>query len=289
MKRMTAKEKGTQAVIMLLLALLAACCVFPFFYVASLSFTTAGEAIRRGIVLIPEHPVLSAYEQIFSGTLITRAYQVTLFVTVVGTVLNLLFTTATAYPLARKSLPGRNVFLLYIIFTMLFSGGMIPHFLLVKSLGLLNSVWALIIPGLLSAYNMLIMKGFFEQLPEGIEEAARIDGAGELTMIGRIVLPLSAPIIATLGLFYAVGHWNSFFDAILYINDPSKFPLQVVLRGILLGAANLSADNPESIDAVNPLSIQMAAVVVATVPILCVYPFLQKHFTKGVLLGSVKG
>lgn len=273
-----------------ILVLLIVVCLFPFLYVLGVSLTSQAEAMRRTIVIIPEYVTLAAYREILGTRLIFEAYKVTLFVTIVGTLINLIFTMITAYPLSRKNLPGRNAVLLYIIFTMMFGGGMIPHYLLVKELGLLNSVWSLIVPGLISAFNMLIVKGFFEQLPEAIDESARIDGAGELRILWSIVLPLSAPIIATVGLFYAVGHWNSFFDAILYIQDASKYPLQVVLRNILLGATMVNTEYiPDLEDMVDPISVQMAAVIVTTFPILMVYPFIQKHFTKGVLLGSVKG
>ncbi|HEY0828651.1 MAG TPA: carbohydrate ABC transporter permease [Bacilli bacterium] len=287
---MSAAERLVYTGIYLVLISIAVVCVFPFLYALSVSFTSASEVTRRGIVLIPEHITLSAYYEILGSSLISNAYKVSLFVTVAGTFLNIFFTMITAYPLARKALPGRQVILLYIIFTMMFSGGMIPHYLLVKELGLLDSVWALIVPGLISAFNLIIMKGFFEQLPEAIDESARIDGAGEVRILMSIVLPLSMPIIATVGLFYAVGHWNSFFDAILYIQDANKYPVQLVLRNILLGATAINNENlPEVNDAVNPISIQMATVMVTTLPILFVYPFLQKHFTKGVLLGSIKG
>ncbi|RAU98619.1 carbohydrate ABC transporter permease [Paenibacillus sp. YN15] len=290
MHKLTPAEKIVHALIYLALLALMAICLFPFLYVLGVSFTSQAEAMRRSIVIIPEHITLAAYKEILGTKLIYSAYRVTLFVTVAGTLLNLAFTMLTAYPLARKSLKGRQFFLLYIVFTMLFSGGMIPQYLLVKELGMLNSVWSLVVPGLISAFNLLIVKGFFEQLPEAIDESARIDGAGELRILWSVVLPLSSPILATIGLFYAVGHWNSFFDAVLYIQDADKYPLQVVLRNILLGATALNNENiPDMQDAVNPISIQMAAVIVTTVPILLVYPFIQKHFAKGVLLGSVKG
>lgn len=290
MHKMTASEKIVHVFIYFILLALMAICLFPFLYVLGVSFTSQAEAMRRSIVIIPEHITLAAYKEILGTSLIYSAYKVTLFVTIIGTIFNLTFTMLTAYPLARKSLKGRQFFLLYIVFTMLFSGGMIPHYLLVKELGMLNSLWSLMVPGLISAFNLLIVKGFFEQLPEAIDESARIDGAGELRILWSVVLPLSTPIIATIGLFYAVGHWNSFFDAVLYIQDANKYPLQMVLRNILLGATALNNENiPDMQDAVNPISIQMAAVIVTTVPILLVYPFIQKHFAKGVLLGSVKG
>lgn len=168
-------------------------------------------------------------------------------------------------------------------------GGLIPTYLLVRSLGLLDSPWVLIIPNLISAFNLVIIKGFFEQLPAEIEESARVDGASELQSLWRIILPLSLPVLATVSLFYAVGHWNSYFDAIVYLNDSNLMPLQVVLRNILLNVATQSADSIANSGTVSQFAVQMAAVVVTTVPILIVYPFMQKHFTKGVLMGSIKG
>ncbi|NQX69951.1 carbohydrate ABC transporter permease [Paenibacillus alba] len=273
-----------------LLILLAASCVLPFLYVISVSLTPISEVIKKnGLVLIPSHMTLTAYREIMQGGRLLDAYQITIFRVVVGTLLNLLFTVLTALPLSRKSLPGRSWFLLFIVFTMLFNGGIIPSYLLVKEIGLLNSEWSLIIPGLINAFYLMIVKSFFEQLPEAIDEAARIDGAGEISILVRIVLPLSLPIIATVGLFYAVWHWNSYFDALLYINNPESQPVQLFLRQILLASVAISGDAAEAADAVNPISVQMASVVVTTLPILVVYPFIQKHFTQGVLVGSIKG
>ncbi|MEK8128786.1 carbohydrate ABC transporter permease [Paenibacillus filicis] len=287
---LTRSERIAQILNYMLLALFAITCVIPFIYVISVSVTPISEVIKRdGLVLIPAKVTWTAYQEIMKGGRLTDAYQATLFRVGVGTALNLFFTLLTALPLSRKSLPGRSAFLMFIVFTMLFNGGIIPSYLLVKELGLLDSPWALIIPGLVNAFYLMIVKSFFEQLPEAIDEAARIDGAGEIAIMFRIVLPLSVPIIATISLFYAVWHWNSYFDALLYINDTSKQPLQLFLRQILLASVAISGDAAEATNSVNPISVQMASVVVTTLPILVVYPFIQKHFTKGVLLGSVKG
>lgn len=290
MNYMTRSERITQFLNYMLLSLLAATCVVPFIYVISVSVTPISEVIKNdGLVLIPTKVTWTAYQEIMQGGRLADAYQATLFRVGVGTVVNLFFTILMALPLSRKSLPGRSAILLFIVFTMLFNGGIIPSYLLVKEIGLLDSSWALVIPGLINAFYLMIVKSFFEQLPEAIDEAARIDGAGEIAILFRIVLPLSIPIIATIGLFYAVWHWNSYFDALLYINDTSKQPLQLFLRQILLASVAISGDAAEAANSVNPISVQMASVVVTTLPILVVYPFIQKHFTKGVLLGSVKG
>ncbi|WNR44630.1 carbohydrate ABC transporter permease [Paenibacillus roseipurpureus] len=290
MRHYNAGDRIAQSINYVLLTLLAASCILPFLYVISVSLTPISEYIKKdGLVLIPTHTTLTAYREIMQGGRLLDAYQVTLFRVVVGTVLNLIFTVITALPLSRKSLPGRSGLLLFIVFTMLFNGGIIPSYLLVKNIGLLNSEWSLIIPGLINAFYLMIVKSFFEQLPEAIDEAARMDGAGEISILVRIVLPLSVPIIATIGLFYAVWHWNSYFDALLYINTPENQPVQLFLRQILLAAVAISGDAAEAANAVNPISVQMASVAVTTLPILVVYPFIQKHFTRGVLLGSVKG
>ena len=197
-----------------------------------------------------------------------------------------------AYPLSRKDLDGRRIILLGVVFSMLFSGGMIPTFLVVKALGMINSYWSLLLPQAINAFNLIVLKNFFQQLPEGIEEAAKIDGCNELRILWQIVLPLSLPAIATFTLFYAVNHWNSFFQAILYINDNYKWPIQVWLRQIVILSQGGIGDS-ETFDEnyIVPPSqvIKMAIIVISTVPIMCVYPFLQKHFAKGVLIGSVKG
>lgn len=290
MRHMTIGERFAQGINYTLLALLAASCLLPFLYVISVSLTPISEFIKKdGFVIIPTHTTWTAYREIMQGGRLLDAYQVTLFRVVVGTLLNLVFTIITALPLSRKLLPGRSGFLIFIVFTMLFNGGIIPGYLLVKNIGLLNSEWSLIIPGLINAFYLMIVKSFFEQLPEAIDEAARIDGAGEVAILVRIVLPLSVPIIATVGLFYAVWHWNSYFDALLYINTPENQPVQLFLRQILLASVAISGDAAEAANSVNPISVQMASVAVTTLPILIVYPFIQKHFTRGVLLGSVKG
>lgn len=209
----------------------------------------------------------------------------------VGTTLNLIVTTLLAYPLSKKSVPGRNFILMALVFTMIFSGGIIPLYILVRSLGLYDSVWALVIPGMVSTFNLLIVKTYFENLPAEVEEAARVDGCGELATLFRIVLPLSAPIMATIGLFYGVTHWNEYFKGIFYLSDKSLMPMQVVLRS-MIQTPNVSTElsiNSLVLDALPPETIKMAVVVVATLPLLIVYPFLQKYFVKGALLGSIKG
>lgn len=261
--------------------------VFPLFYVVSVSLTPYSEVLKHGgFVVFPTRITFESYALFLNDSLIPRAYGVTAFITVVGTALNLLLTALMAYPLSKRDLPGRTVLLFLVVFTLLFSGGVVPTYLVVKMTGLVNSVWAMIVPSIIWSFNLLIMKTFFEGLPKEVEEAARIDGAGELRILGGIVLPLSMPVMATVGLFYAVGHWNEFFQAIMYIHDSGKFPLQVILRNILASAMMPPMDAE---DVLPSESLQMSAVVLSALPIVVVYPFVQKYFTQGMLLGAVKG
>ncbi len=266
--------------------------VLPFVYVIAGSFASDAELTSRAVFFIPKTFTLNAYEFIFSTGTIVKSIGVSVYVTVIGTLVNLFFTVTMAYSLAKRGLYGRNLVLNLVIFSMLFGGGMIPTYLVVKELQLLDSLWALMLPGAISAFNLIIVKNFFQENPKEIEEAGRIDGCSELGLLWRIVLPLSMPVLATFTLFYAVGHWNDFFSALLYINDPEKWPLQVMLRQIVLlsqaAAGDLNSMDPNFVKPPDQ-SIKMAVIVVGTIPILCVYPFLQKHFAKGVLLGSVKG
>ncbi|GIP17467.1 protein LplC [Paenibacillus montaniterrae] len=260
--------------------------VFPLLYVVSVSLTPLSVVHKSGsFPIIPREITFSAYRTIWEYSGMVQAFGVTAMVTIVGTLLNMIITILLAYPLSRKKLPGRSSFLMMILITMLFSGGMVPTYLIVKSLGLLNTYWSLILPGLVGSFNVLIVKSFFEQLPEEIFESAKMDGAGEFRILAQMTVPLSTSVIATIGLFYAVGHWNDFFQAIMYITDRSMFPLQVVVREILMQSQQL-----ENFEATTPAqTLKMAAVVMASLPVIVVYPFLQKYFTKGMLLGSIKG
>lgn len=279
-------DKIFDAAVYLVLALVGLAALFPLLYVLSVSLTPYGEVLRNGgFVVIPRSITFAAYAEFLSRPEIPRAINVTLFITAVGTALNLLLTTLLAYPLSKRNLPGRTLLLLVVTFTLLFNGGIIPTYLVVKQTGLINSVWAMIVPNMIWSFNVLVMKSFFEGLPEEVFESARMDGAGEWRILLQIALPLSIPVMLTVGLFYGVSHWNEFFQALLYVPDRTLQPLQMVIRGILRQAQQI--DNPENL--VPTATLQMAAVVIASLPVLIVYPFIQKHFTKGVLLGSIKG
>lgn len=274
-----------------LLVLFALSTVLPFIHVVSSSLADPTETLSRDFMLFPTRFTLDAYRFIFSTDRIIVSLMVTVFLTVTGTLVNLMMSALMAYPLSRRDLIGRKPVMMLVTFTLLFSGGMIPSYLIVKGVGLLDSLWSLIIPSAISTFNLIILKNFFQQMPEGIEESAKIDGANDLRILVSIILPLSLPAMATLGLFYAVGHWNTFMSAILYIRDSEKWPIQVLLRSFVLlsqGQLNDSSNLDQEI-LLPPETVKMAVITVATVPILCVYPFLQKHFAKGVMLGSVKG
>jgi ABC-type glycerol-3-phosphate transport system permease component len=263
--------------------------VVPIMVVVSTSLASDQDIIDAGgYVLWPSHPTVKAYQTLFSGGLMGRAILVSVFVTVVGTVIALAVTIALAYATSRPVLFGRPV-LLMVLFTLLFAPGIIPMFLVVKQLGLIDSLWSLILPGALGAFNFVVLRTFFMNVPAELLESARIDGASDLTILRRVVMPLSKAVIAVVGLFYAVGFWNAFFNALLYLNDTSKWPVQVILRTYVLQGKSLSADQLGVEPLPQPQSLQMAVVVVALVPIALVYPFLQRHFTKGVITGAVKG
>lgn len=296
MSRVLYKSKSDQVVdviIYALLALFGLMTLFPLYYVFIMSVTPYSEVLRNGgFVLLPSQFTSEAFEAIFSSRTVPQALKVTVFVTVVGTLLNLTVTTLLAYPLSKKYIPGRNAVLLGIVFTMLFSGGLIPLYLVVRATGLMNTVWALIVPGLVSSFNMLIMKTYFENLPSEVEEAAKVDGCGDVATLTKIVLPLSAPILATLGLFYGVGHWNAYFQGVMYLNDKALYPIQVVLRNMIQTpnvSQELAIANPMLLQTLPPETVKMATVVVAILPMLIIYPFLQRFFIKGMLLGAVKG
>lgn len=271
------------------LLLTALICVLPFVYVLAVSFTSPAEVAKGGLILWPKEWSLASYRYIFSTSTLFRSMMVSIYITVVGTLINLFFTSLMAYPLAKNYLRGRSFVLMAVLFTMLFSGGMIPGYFVVKGLHLTNTLWSLMIPSAISAFNLIVLKNFFQQIPDGLEDSARIDGCTDVGVLFRIVLPLSLPAMATFGLFYAVGHWNQFFNAILYLNDNRLYPIQVLLRQIVILSQSSIGDTDIDNSEIQPLTIRMAVIVFATVPILIVYPFLQKHFAKGVMLGSVKG
>lgn len=275
----------------LAIALILAIILFPLLIMVSTSFASQAQIDQSGgFVLWPTEPSWEAYRQILQGGVVTRAVLVSIGVTLVGTFISLSTTVLAAYGLSKKGSLLQRPLLTLILLTFLFSPGMIPMYLMVKQMNLLDSYWALIIPGAVSAFNLVIVRGFFMSIPQELIDAARIDGASEWRILRQIMLPLSKAVIAVVGLFYGVGYWNAFFGALLYLSDSAMWPLQLILRTYVLQASPLLADAIDASVAAPPAqSIQMAVVVIAVIPIMCVYPFLQKHLTKGVLTGAVKG
>lgn len=274
----------------LFLAVVGMVTVVPFLYVIAGSFASETELATRSFFIIPHDFTTNAYDYIFSTNSVIRSLGVSMLVTVVGTVISMILTMTMAYPLSRKTMVGRNLILNLVLFSMLFSGGMIPTYLLVKGLGLLDSIWALILPLAINPFNLIIVKTFFQQLPKELEDASKIDGCTEFQTFWRVMLPLSKPVIATFTLFYAVFYWNDFFNALLYLTDTTKWPIQLLLQQLVM-VANTGLGDLQEASLYEPPeeSVKLAVIVVATVPILLFYPFLQKHFAKGVMLGSVKG
>ncbi|MCI1982070.1 MAG: carbohydrate ABC transporter permease [Oscillospiraceae bacterium] len=267
--------------------------LFPFIYMLAVSFSGNSAVLRGDVLFYPIDFTVTAYRNIMNDAQFWVGYRNTLIYTVGGTLISMAMTVACAYPLSKKQLPGRGPLLMFMVFTMYFGGGLIPFYLLVRSLHLINTVWAILVPGAISVYNMIVMKTFFEGIPQDIEEAAQIDGLSYIATLFKIVLPLSKPVIATITLFYAVGFWNDWFNAMIYLNSNSLYPVTLYLRNLLMGA-QLAASNGQGITsgseaAVVPQTLQAATVVLVTVPILCIYPFIQKYFVKGVMLGSIKG
>ncbi|NHN30462.1 carbohydrate ABC transporter permease [Paenibacillus agricola] len=253
----------------------------PFVYVVIASFSADSGGW-------PTDFNIDAYRYIFSTQTFVRSLGVSIYITLLGTALSLFTTALMAYSLSYKQLPGRSKIMLLVLFTMLFQGGLIPTYFVVKELNMIDSLWALMIPSLISAFYLIILRDFFSSVPTELIESAKMDGAHEIVVLLRIVLPLSLPSLAAFGLFYAVGIWNQYFNAIMFINTPDKWPVQVLLRQIVVLASGGLGDGGESV-AFYGESVKMAVIVVSTIPIMIVYPFLQKHFAKGALMGSVKG
>ncbi|MBS5926416.1 MAG: carbohydrate ABC transporter permease [Clostridium sp.] len=287
------ESKGTKifyVVNYIILTILAIVVILPFMHLISKSFSSNSAVISGQVGFFPVDFTTSAYEFVILNKEFFTSFAVSVFVTLVGTILSVGITVLTAYPLSKPNFIGRKFFLKIFVITMLFGGTMISSFLLIKGLGMYNTIWALIIPGILAPYNMLLIKNFLEGIPEALEEAASIDGANSMQILIKIIAPLMLPSIATIGLFYAVSYWNSYFNGIMYVTDAELKPLQTYLYEVLrlstLPAHELPA---ELADKVSTGAVQSATVMASTIPILVVYPFLQKYFVKGLVVGSVKG
>lgn len=290
--KLSGSELTYQVFLYSIVAILVLVSLVPLIYVLGLSLASEQEWLERGgTMLIPRRISLSGYRRVFyqSQTFIS-SFRISIMRTLIGTGLSLVVTLCTGYVLSRRGLPGKKILLFLVMVTILFNGGLIPTFLVVNSTKIYNTFWSLIIPLLIDSWGVLVFKQFFENLPSSVEDSASIDGAGEYTLMTRIVVPMSKPVVAALGLFIAVNHWNSWFDALIYIKNPDLQPLQLLLRNMFINA-NIGYDMnlQESVtQRVSSVSLRMVITVIGTMPILMIYPFLQKYFIKGVYVGSVK-
>ncbi len=285
-------EKAFSVFNVIFLAVISIICLYPMLYVAFASLSSSQMLMRHtGLLLHPMGFNLNAYVKVFQNPMIVKGYANTLIILVLGVSVNMILTALGAFFLTRQNVYFKKHIMLLIIFTMYFSGGMIPTYLTVRSLGLYNTVWAVILPTAVSTYNLIIMRTGFASIPRGLDEAATIDGANQFVIFSRIYIPLSKAILAVIFLYYAVGSWNAWFNASIYLNDREKYPLQLVLREILISndtGSRISDGSMSDFEGIG-LSIKYAAIMVSTLPILVVYPFIQKYFVKGVLIGSLKG
>lgn len=292
-KHYSVQDKIYKIFVYAITTLFALACLYPFLYVLMMSVTPYQEYLDNPLRLIPSHLDFSAYRTLLNFPLIYSGYRVTIFITVVGTLMNIILMCLTAYPLSKKDLKGRTFFLGLIVFTMFFNGGMIPNFYLIRTLNLYDTIWALILPTVLSAYNLILMKNFISQIPDSLEESAVIDGANEFVILWKIIVPLSKPAIATFIIFYAVGQWNTFFNAILYTSSRDLWPLMLILREMVVEDSMTMAysGNNAVMDqgTATIFTMKMAIIIISVLPILCIYPFMQKYFTKGIMVGSMKG
>lgn len=277
--------------VLLITTISALLCLLPLVNVLATSLSSNSAILASKVYLLPIETTFESYKALFRDDSMIRSLIFTILLTVGYTLLGMLLTVCAAYPLTKKRLKGRNIILLMIIFTMYFSGGIIPEYILAKNLSILNTVWCLVLPGVISAYNLIVLKSFFSSLPESLEESAILDGCNDIGVLFRIVLPLSKPVLATLSLFYAVGKWNSFMDALFYITDVKLYPLQLKLYQIIVNSQGIDASIGEGNMSQNilPESLEAACVIFATIPIILVYPWLQKYFVTGIMIGSVKG
>ena len=294
--KLTHAERTYQTIIIIIVGLVTLTCLFPLLYVIGMSFTGQAEMIEKNyFVIIPERPTILAYQSILQKSNFWSSFLTSVFRVLLGVPAALLLTVPGGYVLANKQMPGRRWFMIYFIITMILGGGTIPSYLLMRDLHLLNTFWVYIVPAFGGAFNMLIIKLFVEGIPTEIIESADLDGASEMQKMLHIAVPLLVPTLCALGLFAAVGHWNSWFDAMLYTRDANLKTIQFVIRELLLSSGSVTATNSAGgattiiVDQVTPEGVKMASVVVALIPILCVYPFLQKYFIYGMYTGSVKG
>lgn len=289
----SSSDKIFYSVVTVFLTLLGLVVLYPLIYVVSCSFSTAQSVMNGDVILFPTDFSLEGYEAVFRTNKVLIGFRNSIFYTVVGTVINLVMTVLAAYPLSRDDMPGRGKIMMLFTFTMIFGGGMIPNYLLIKDLHMLNTVWALLIPGAISVYNMIVMRTFFQKsIPGELLEAAQMDGCSDIKYLLQVVLPLAKSIFAVITLYYAVAHWNAYFSAFMYLMNDDLYPLQIFLRDILIASkidAEMLIDEAMATNVGLEYVLKYSLIVVATVPMLIIYPFVQKHFVKGVMIGAVKG
>ncbi len=289
-KQVSLGSRCFDIVLYILLGLVVLVTFYPMYYVFIVSISSANYITRGAVNLFPRGINFEAYEMVFKNSRIWTSYGNTILYTVTGTFINVAMTAMCAYPFSRPNFYGRKVFTLFVTLTMFVGGGMIPLYLVVDRLHLTNTIWSIVLPGAISTYNMIVMRTSFQSIPASLTESAYIDGANDIHILYKIVLPLSKPILATMTLFYAVGHWNSYFSAILYLDDQDKYPVQVILRDIVIAGEMMeSAGDITSSATVIATNYKYAVIIVSVLPILLVYPFIQKYFTKGVMVGAIKG
>lgn len=284
-------DRAFKAFTVIIVLLIAASCLFPFLYIISVSLSNKSAVLRSEVFLFPVDLDFSAYKAVFNNRALMTSMWFTIVLTIVNTIICVIMTVLCAYPLSKPELRWKGSLLLYVLFTMYFSGGMIPGYLNIKQLRLIDSFWVLILPGCLSTYNMILMKSFFQSMPREIEESAYVDGANDAVVLMQIILPLSKAMLATIALFYAVGRWNGFMDALLYINDGDMYTIQIRLRQLIQSSqvSALIEDIPEMKENVIGETIKAACLIFSMIPVMIIYPWLQKYFVKGVMIGSVKG
>lgn len=289
---LTRGEIILEGVIIALLSVMALSMLLPLMHIAAKSCSSEIAVNTGSVIIWPVEFQSGTFRYVLKQDQFWNSFKITLFITVIGTLGSMIITCLTAYPLSKPWLFGRKWLLLFFVFTMLFSGGMVPNYLLMRSLGLLNTVWVLIVPALLSVYNMILLKNFFEEIPEAVEESAQLDGASNIRILLSIILPMSLPAIATIGLFYAVSYWDSYMNGMMYITNPSLKPLQQYLYDLVTSTINIDEtfdmDMAENA-ALTTEAIRSATIILSCLPIMCVYPFLQKYFVQGLRVGSVKG
>ena len=286
-------DKVLYAIVHVVMVILLIITLYPLIYVLSASFSSPQAVATGQVVLWPVDLSLRGYKEVFEYQVVWTGYRNTIFYTVVGTAINVVMTLFAAFGLSKKSLPGRGLFTFLFTFTMLFSAGIVPTYLQMRELGIVNTPWVMVLPGAVSVYNMIVTRTFIQNIPNELSEAAAIDGCSDFRYFSAILLPLSKAVISVISLYYAVGHWNSYFNAMIYLSDREMFPLQLFLRDILVlntvdASSILDPEEAQALEGMRDL-LKYAMIVVSTVPILMVYPFIQKYFAKGVMVGSVKG